>query len=74
MRKAKSHPPVTFDDHAAYTDTHRREILLKLRRKIFDYDDQVEEKATPGQRIAYKIAGDKIFAEIKVLRSAIVLD
>jgi len=73
--KAGSGLPVTFEDHASYTDAPRREILDQLRQNIFGLDDRLREgeTCTPAQRIVYKIPGDKIFLEIKVQRSAIVL-
>ena len=66
---------VTFEDHAAYTDTPRRKILHDLRRRVLSLDDRLQqsEQCTQGQRIAYKIPGGKIFLEVKVQKAAIVL-
>ena len=66
---------VTFDDHSAYTDTPRREILIQHRRRILSLDDRMRkgEVCTLRQRIAYKIPGDSVFLEVKVQRAAIVL-
>ena len=67
--------PVTFEDHASYTDAPRRGILAQLRRFILSLDDRLREGevCTSRQRIAYKIPGDKIFLEVKVQRAAVVL-
>ncbi len=67
--------PVTFEDHASYTDSSRCEILSQLRESIFALDDRLHEgeACTSRQRITYKVPGNKIFLEIKVQRSAIVL-
>jgi hypothetical protein len=66
---------VTFDDHAAYTDSPRRSILADLRSRVLKLDDRLQqtERCTPGQRIAYSIPGGRDFLEVKVQRAAIVL-
>jgi predicted transport protein len=66
---------VTFEDHLAYTDAPRQPILRELRRRVLTLDDRLQraEQCTPGNRIAYKIPGNKIFLEVKVQRAAIVL-
>jgi hypothetical protein len=66
---------VTFDDHASRTDAIRRPILYDLRNRVFALDGRLRqtERCTPGQRVAYNIAGFKIFLEVKVQRAAIVL-
>jgi hypothetical protein len=66
---------VTFEDHASYTDATRRPILNDLRGRVLSLDDRLRqgEQCTPGQRVAYKIPGGKIFLEVKVQRAAIVL-
>jgi predicted transport protein len=66
---------VTFEDHAAYTDAPRRNILHELRRRVLSLDDRLRqsEQCTQGQRIAYKIPGGRIFLEVKVQKAAIVL-
>jgi predicted transport protein len=78
-RRAKpnsnSNSSVTFDDHASFTDSSRREILKKLRQEIHSLDDRLREgeTCTKAQRITYKLPGDKVFLEVKVQRSAIIL-
>src|ERR1700688_1391724 len=71
----KSMGIVTFEDHATYTTDTLRPILCELRNKALGLDDRLRqgEQCTSGQRIAYKIPGDKIFLEVKVQRAAIVL-
>jgi len=66
---------VTFEDHATYTDAVRRPILAELRNRVLRLDDRLRqsEQCTPGQRIAYKVPGEKIFLEVKVQRAAILL-
>lgn len=66
---------VRLEDHLAYTDAPRQPILLELRRRTWKLDDRLRqaEQCTPGQRIAYKIPGRKIFLEVKAQRAAIVL-
>lgn len=66
---------VTFEDHGAYTTAPIRPILNELRSRVLGLDDRLRqgEQCTPGQRIAYKIPGGKIFLEVKVQRAAIVL-
>ncbi|MGO7306901.1 GIY-YIG nuclease family protein [Rhizobium ruizarguesonis] len=66
---------VTFDDHASYIDAVRRPILIDLRNRILQLDHRLPEteRCTPGQRIAYKIPGGRVFLEVKVQRGAIVL-
>lgn len=65
----------TFEDHAAYTDIPRRNILRELRRRVLSLDERLRqsEQCTQGQRIAYKIPGGRIFLEVKVQKAAIVL-
>ncbi|MBM3580498.1 MAG: GIY-YIG nuclease family protein [Alphaproteobacteria bacterium] len=66
---------VTFNDHASYTDEARRQLLYQLRQDIIKLDNRLGEAeiCTPGQRIAYKLPGGKVFLEVKVQRSAIIL-
>jgi hypothetical protein len=66
---------VTFEDHMAYTDAPRQPILAELRRRVWGLDNRLRqgEQCTPGQRVAYKLPGTKIFLEVKVQRAAIVL-
>ena len=37
---------VTFEDHAAYTDTPRRKILHDLRRRVLSLDDRLQQPRT----------------------------
>jgi predicted transport protein len=66
---------VTFEDHAAYTTAPLRPILMELRSRVLALDDRMRqgEQCTPGQRIAYKILGNRIFLEVKIQRAAVVL-
>jgi predicted transport protein len=66
---------VTIEDHAAYTTAPLRPVLNELRGRVLSLDDRLQqgEQCTAGQRIAYKIPGDKIFLEVKVQKAAIVL-
>ena len=66
---------ITFEDNASYTDDLRRSILNDLRCRVLSLDSRLRqgEHCTAGQRIAYKIPGDRIFLEIKVQRAAILL-
>jgi len=58
-----------------YTDAPRQPILRDLRKRVWALDDRLRqaEQCTAGNRIAYKIPGNKIFLEVKVQRAAIVL-
>jgi hypothetical protein len=79
LRKQSDRKPagaiVTFEDHAAYTDAPRHEVLNELRTRVLSLDEQLRrgEQCTSSQRIRYKIPGDKIFLEVKVQRAAILL-
>jgi predicted transport protein len=63
----KSGGQSTFEDHLAYTDSVRQQMLLELRKRILARDRRITETVTPGNRIAYSLG--KIFVEVKVLRS-----
>ena len=75
--QAKSAPitAVNFEDHIAYTDVIRQPILRQLRQDIIAMDDRLAagESVTLARRIRYKIPGGKIFIEIKVQRSAVLV-
>lgn len=66
---------MTFEDHEAYTTAPLRPVLRELRSRVLGLNDLLrqEERCTAAQRIAYKLSGSKIFLEVKVQRSAIVL-
>jgi hypothetical protein len=72
-RAGQTRGVVTFDDHLAYAGVSLRPVLLDLRKRVLALDDRLNEKCTPGRRIAYKIPGGKIFLEVIVQRAAIVL-
>ncbi|WP_417702405.1 GIY-YIG nuclease family protein [Pseudophaeobacter sp.] len=65
----------TFEDHLAYTDEERREVLVELRRRVHDLDRHLQEneRCTSGQRLAYKLPGGVNFLEIKVQKHAVLL-
>jgi predicted transport protein len=63
----------TFADHFNYTDSQRQPLLNRIRQELRTLDNNLRERITPRQRIAYNKTDRKIFLEIKVQRHAIVL-
>jgi Meiotically up-regulated gene 113 len=76
-RQIKRSAPSTtrFEDHASFTDAQRRELLVDLRRRVWELDARLQqgEVCTPLQRIAYRVPGNKQFMEVKVQRAAFLL-
>ena len=64
---------VSFNDHYNYTDEERRHLLIKIRQAVRGLDDNIFEKVTPAQRVAYNKPNRKIFLEVKVQKHAIML-
>src|SRR5258708_32076462 len=67
---------MAFADHAGFTDAPRRSVLNSLRNQVHKLDPRFRrgEGYTASNRITFKFPdAKKIFLEIKVQRSAILL-